>query len=366
MKYFLIVGERSGDLHGSNLIKGILQHDPLAEIQCWGGELMEEAGAKLLHHYRDSAFMGFWEVVKNYGTIRRQMQECKKQILAFRPDVLILIDYAGFNLRMAAFAKAHQILTFYYISPKVWAWNQKRALKIKRVVDRMFCIFPFEVDFYRKFDYQVDYVGNPLLDAIASFQPQPSFKTERGLDDRPIIAILPGSRVQEVKRMLPKMLSVRQQFPKYQFVVAKVSNLSDDLYATDVPDVAFVTDASYDLLAVAHSALVTSGTATLETALFSVPEVVCYEAGGLTYMIAKQLVKVPFISLVNLIADKEVVKELIQEEFNAERIASELKLTLTGPSRQAMLNEYSRLQELIGQPGASERTGGLMVKALKN
>ncbi len=365
MKYFLIVGERSGDLHGSNLIKGILQHDPSADIQCWGGELMQEAGARLLHHYRDSAFMGFWEVVKNYGTIRRQMQECKQQILAFRPDVLILIDYAGFNLRMATFAKQHQIRTFYYISPKVWAWNQKRALKIKRVVDRMFCIFPFEVDFYRKFDYKVDYVGNPLLDAIASFQPRPDFKTEHGLDERPIVAILPGSRVQEVKRMLPKMLSVRNQFPDYQFVVAKVSNLSEELYATDVPDVSFVTDASYDLLSVAHSALVTSGTATLETALFSVPEVVCYEAGGLTYAIAKQLVKVPFISLVNLIAEKEVVKELIQEEFNTERISRELKLTLGGSSRQTMLKEYERLQELIGQPGASERTGGLMVKALK-
>ncbi len=365
MKYFLIVGERSGDLHGSNLIKGILEHDPSANIQCWGGELMEEAGARLLHHYRDSAFMGFWEVVKNYGTIRRQMQECRQQILAFRPDVLILIDYAGFNLRMAAFARQHQIRTFYYISPKVWAWNQKRALKIKRVVDRMFCIFPFEVDFYRKFDYKVDYVGNPLLDAIASFQPKPDFNAEHGLDERPIVAILPGSRVQEVKRMLPKMLSVRNQFPDYQFVVAKVSNLSEELYATEVADVSFVTDASYDLLSVAYSALVTSGTATLETALFSVPEVVCYEAGGLTYAIAKQLVKVPFISLVNLIAEKEVVKELIQEEFNTERISRELKLTLAGPSRQTMLNEYKRLQELIGQPGASERTGGLMVKALR-
>ncbi|PKK34922.1 lipid-A-disaccharide synthase [Siphonobacter sp. SORGH_AS_0500] len=365
MKYFLIAGERSGDLHGSNLIKGILQHDASAEIQCWGGELMEEAGAHLLHHYRDSAFMGFWEVAKNYGTIRRQMKECKQHILAFRPDVLILIDYAGFNLRMATFAKQHQIRTFYYISPKVWAWNQKRALKIKRVVDRMFCIFPFEVDFFRKFDYEVDYVGNPLLDAIASFQPNPAFKAKHGLGERPIVAILPGSRVQEVKRMLPKMLSVRNQFPQYQFVIGKVSNLSDALYATDVADLSFVTDASYDLLSVAHSALVTSGTATLETALFNVPEVVCYEAGSLTYLIAKQLVKVPFISLVNLIADKEVVKELIQEEFNTERIAKELKLTLEGASRQTMLKEYKRLQELIGQPGASERTGGLMVKALK-
>ncbi|OZI08080.1 lipid-A-disaccharide synthase [Siphonobacter sp. BAB-5385] len=366
MKYFLIAGERSGDLHGSNLIKGIRQHDASAIIQCWGGEDMEAAGAELLHHYRDSAFMGFWEVAKNLSTIRRQMKECKAQILAFQPDVLILIDYAGFNLRMATFAKQHGIRTFYYISPKVWAWNQKRALKIKRVVDRMFCIFPFEVDFFRKFDYEVDYVGNPLLDAIDSFTPDPDFRTKNQLDSRPIIALLPGSRVEEVRRMLPKMLSVRSQFPDYQFVVAKVSNLSETLYETSVSDVSFVTNASYDLLTVAHAALVTSGTATLETALFNVPEVVCYEANGLSYHIAKRLIRVPYISLVNLIANQEVVKELIQHDLTTEQIAQELQKIVQGTSREKMLRQYQDLHEKMGETGASERAGRRMVAYLKN
>lgn len=359
MKYFLIAGERSGDLHGSNLIRGIRAHDPSAEISAWGGDLMEEAGARLLHHYRDSAFMGFVEVARNLRTIRRQMGECKQDILSFRPDVLILIDYAGFNLRMAEFAKQHGISTYYYISPKVWAWNQKRAWKIKRVVDRMFCIFPFEVDFFRKFGYETDYVGNPLMDAIAAFQPDPAFR--KNLDDRPVIALLPGSRVSEVKKMLPKMLAAARNFPDYQVVVARVSNLPEELYAAIPPEVTSVTDASYDLLSVAHAALVTSGTATLETALFRVPQVVCFSMNGLTYQIAKRLVKVPFISLVNLIADREVVRELIQQEFSVENLTRELRKILSGEGRQRMLDHYAEVQEKVGGPGASERAGELMV-----
>lgn len=364
MKYFLIAGERSGDLHGSNLIRGIREHDPSADIQAWGGERMEEAGARLLHHYRDSAFMGFVEVARNIGTIRRQMAECRRDILAFRPDVLILIDYAGFNLRMAEFAKKHGIRTFYYISPKVWAWNQKRAWKIKRVVDRLFCIFPFEVDFFRKFDYETDYVGNPLMDAITAFRPDPAFRSQ--LDNRPVIALLPGSRTSEVKKMLPTMLAAARNFPGYQVVVARVSNLPDELYAEIPGEVKSVTDASYDLLSVAHAALVTSGTATLETALFNVPQVVCFSMNGLTYQIAKRLVKVPYISLVNLIADKEVVRELIQQDFSVEKVTSELKKIIGGPDREAMLVGYREVQEKVGGPGASERAGALMVRYLND
>ncbi|MFT4031427.1 MAG: lipid-A-disaccharide synthase [Siphonobacter sp.] len=366
MKYFLIAGERSGDLHGSNLIKGIRAYDDEAKIQVWGGELMENQGAQLLHHYRDSAFMGFLEVAKNIRIIRRQMNQCKDDLLAFQPDVLILIDYAGFNLRMAEFAKKYGIRTFYYISPKVWAWNQKRALKIKRVVDRMFCIFPFEVDFFRKFDYEVDYVGNPLLDAITQFKPSPDFREINNLDKRPIVALLPGSRVQEVKRMLPVMLAVRENFPEYQFVIAKVSNLSETLYDTAGKEVKFVTDASYDLLHIAHAALVTSGTATLETALFNVPQVVCYEASVLTYQIVKRLIRVPYISLVNLIANRQVVRELIQNDFTPSHIQEELTKILSGKSRQRMLADYGEIHQLIGEPGASERAGGLMVSYLQH
>ncbi|GAB2593972.1 lipid-A-disaccharide synthase [Spirosoma areae] len=369
MTYYLIAGERSGDLHGANLIRAIRQHDSEAACRAYGGEQMEAAGAVLVRHYREMAFMGFLEVVKNLSTIRRILRECQADLLAHRPDVLILIDYAGFNLRMARFAKKNGIRVFYYISPKVWAWNQRRALSIKTNVDKLFTILPFETEFFAKYDYGVEYVGNPLLDALADFRPDPGFRQTVKLDARPIVALLPGSRRQEITAMLPVMLSVTRQFPDYQFVVGTVTNLPDSLYDSflaDYPAVKRVQDAAYDLLHVATAALVTSGTATLETALFTIPQVVCYKTTGITYAIAKHLIAVPFISLVNLIADNEVVKELIQSEFTPERATSELKAVLPGGSRrESQLTGYARVQQKMGKPGASWRAGQLMVEELK-
>ncbi|GAA4397022.1 lipid-A-disaccharide synthase [Nibrella viscosa] len=368
MKYYLIAGERSGDLHGANLIRAIRRHDPEAYCRAYGGEQMEEAGATLVRHYRDMAFMGFWEVLQNLRTIRRYLRECERDLLTHRPDVLILIDYAGFNLRMARFAKQQGIRVFYYISPKVWAWNQRRALKIKATVDRLFVIFPFEVDFFGNYDYKVDYVGNPLLDAIAAFQPNPAFRQEHGVGSKPIIALLPGSRQQEVSAMLSVMLTTVPQFPQHQFVIGRVSNLPDTLYAEAIsryPQVKVVTDAAYDLLHIAEAALVTSGTATLETALFNVPQVVCYQTTWLSYQIARRLIAVPYISLVNLIMEKEVVKELIQDNLNPEELSSELRqLTQGGHKRAGQLADYEALRRKMGTPGASDRAGSLMVRYL--
>jgi len=370
MNYYLIAGERSGDLHGANLIKAIRSYDSPATFRAYGGEQMEAAGAVLVRHYREMAFMGFLEVVKNLGTIRRIMRECQADLLANRPDVLILIDYAGFNLRMARFARKHGIRVFYYISPKVWAWNQRRALKIKATVDKLFTILPFETEFFAKYDYQVEYVGNPLLDALADFQPNPSFRQQLGIDARPVIALLPGSRHQEITSILPLMLRVVDRFPGYQFVVVTVSNLPVSLYdalLADYPGVLRVDDAAYDLLHLSTAALVTSGTATLETALLNIPQVVCYRTTGISYAIAKNLIAVPFISLVNLIANREVVKELIQNDLTPDQITTELHCILPGQEgRLTVLSGYADVQEKMGTPGASERAGRLMVEALKN
>ncbi|GAB3554256.1 lipid-A-disaccharide synthase [Spirosoma fluminis] len=369
MTYYLIAGERSGDLHGGNLIRAIRKQDPSASCRAYGGEQMEAAGATLVRHYREMAFMGFLEVIKNLGTIRRIMRECQADLLKNRPDVLILIDYAGFNLRMARFAKKHGIRVFYYISPKVWAWNQRRALKIKATVDRLFTILPFETEFFAKYDYKVEYVGNPLLDALADFTPDPTFRQRLGLDARPVAVLLPGSRHQEITSILPVMLAATRHFPDYQFVVGTVSNLPDALYDSllaDYPAVKRVSDAAYDVLNIAVAALVTSGTATLETALLNVPQVVCYKTTGISYAIAKQLIAVPFISLVNLIAGREVVKELIQNELTPDRVAAELtKIVPGGSSRDVMLTGYAEVQKKMGDPGASERAGRLMVDELR-
>ncbi len=374
MTYYLIAGERSGDLHGANLIRSIRQHDPQAQFRAYGGEQMETAGATLVRHYREMAFMGFVEVARNLGTIRRIMRECQADLLAHRPDVLILIDYSGFNLRVARFAKAHGIRVFYYIAPKVWAWNPSRANKIKASVDRLFTILPFETEFFAQYDYKVDYVGNPLLDALVQFQPDPQFLTQiagitKSGQDRPIIALLPGSRRQEILGMLPTMLSATRHFPDYRFVVGTVSNLPTSLYdelLRNYPDVGRVNDAAYDLLTVATAALVTSGTATLETALFTVPQVVCYKASKLFYAIAKWAMSVRFISLVNLIADREVVKELIQD-FREDTVVSELRAILPGGSRRAdQLAGYADVRQRMGEPGASERAGALVVQALQH
>ncbi|MFD2933363.1 lipid-A-disaccharide synthase [Spirosoma flavum] len=374
MNYYLIAGERSGDLHGANLIRAIRQYDhttaqPEATFRAYGGEQMEAAGAVLVRHYREMAFMGFLEVAKNLGTIRRILRECQADLLAHRPDVLILIDYAGFNLRMARFAKKNGIKVFYYISPKVWAWNQRRALKIKANVDKLFTILPFETEFFAKYEYDVEYVGNPLLDALADFHPANAFSEKIGLDERPVIALLPGSRRQEITSILPAMLSATRQFPGYQFVVGTVTNLPDTLYDSllaDYPNVLRVSDAAYDLLHVSTAALVTSGTATLETALLNIPQVVCYKTTGITYAIAKHLISVPFISLVNLIAGHEIVTELIQNDLTPDRITAELSVILPGGARRdVQLAGYADVQKKMGGPGASERAGRLMVEELR-
>jgi lipid-A-disaccharide synthase len=365
MKYYLIAGERSGDLHGANLIKGIRGKDPHAELRGWGGDSMESEGMKLVKHYRDTAFMGFLEVARNIFTIGKFLKECKEDILTYKPDALILIDYPGFNLRIADFAKKHSIPVLYYISPKVWAWNEKRALKIRRIVDRMFVIFPFEIPFYQRFDYEVEYVGNPLMDAIGSFIPDPEFRSRHGLSSDPVIGLLPGSRKQELAGMLETMLSVRGHFPGYQFVIAGVNNLDRQLYTPyqDLPGVRVIFDSTYDILHIAEAALVTSGTATLETALLNVPEVVCYRTSGLSYWIAKRLIRVRYISLVNLIADREVVRELIQGDFNTETLVEELgRILKGGAGREKMLSDYEELRQLVGPAGASEKTGTRMVE----
>lgn len=368
MKYYLIAGERSGDLHASNLIQALRREDPQAEFRAWGGEQMQQAGATLVKHYRDMAFMGFWEVAKNLRTIWGFISVCQQDMLQYQPDVVILVDYAGFNLRIAKFAKQNGIRTFYYISPKVWAWNRSRAFTIKANVDRLFSILPFEPAFFQEYDYKVDYVGNPLLDAIAAFQPNPAFRQQHKLTDEPVIAVLPGSRQQEVDKMLELMLSVVPQLPDYQFVIAAVSNLPIEFYEkfTRIPHVSVVVDQTYDLLANATAALVTSGTATLETALFEVPQVVCYRTGSLSYLIAKNLIRVKYISLVNLIVDQEIVRELIQENLTVSNLSHELRKILPGsPERKVQIKGYARVKFILGQPGASQRTAQLMVRYLK-
>lgn len=368
MKYYIIAGERSGDLHASNLIRSIKQEDAEAQIRAWGGDMMQQAGATLVKHYKDLAFMGFWEVAKNLPTIMGFMKECQRDILAYQPDVVVLVDYAGFNMRIAKFAKKQGIKVFYYISPKVWAWNQARAFKIKENVDRLFVIFPFEVDFFKGYDYKVDYVGNPLLDAIAAFQPNPFFKQENNLPDKPVIALLPGSRKQEVEKMLEVMLGVVSKFNQYHFVIAAIRNLPESFYEpfSRVPHVSVVYEQTYDLLAHAEAALVTSGTATLETALFEVPQVVCYKTGAITYTIAKSLIQIEYISLVNLIAGKEVVKELIQDNFNVPALAHELRKILPGSDhRMEQLAAYKNIKQLMGEAGASEKAAKLMVSYLR-
>jgi lipid-A-disaccharide synthase len=369
MKYYLIAGERSGDLHASNLIKAIRAEDPQAECRAWGGDMMQAAGATLVKHYRELAYMGFLEVALNLHKILGFITQCKQDILAWKPDVVILVDYAGFNMRIAKFAKKQGIKVFYYISPKVWAWNQSRAYKIKANVDHLFVIFPFETDFFKNYEYEVDYVGNPLLDAIAAFQPDPDFRLKNNLEEKLIIALLPGSREQEVKNMLEIMLGVMPTFSQYEFVIAGVSNLPLSFYEkfTRLPHVSLVVDQTYDLLSHATAALVASGTATLETALFEVPQIVCYKTGRVSYMIAKALIQVGYISLVNLIAGKEVVKELIQENFTVYKLVYELKKILPYTSgRKEQMQAYKEIKAMMGGPGASQRAGSLMVKYLKN
>lgn len=368
MKYYIIAGEASGDLHASNLMKELKLLDKHAEFRCWGGDLMKEQGALLVKHYRDLAFMGFTEVLINLKTILRNIDFCKKDIQDNHPDVLILVDYPGFNLRIAEFAKSKNIRVFYYISPQVWAWKQSRVHQIKKVVDRMFVILPFEKQFYNDFDYPVDFVGHPLLDAVASY----AGKGEKPVvtTNKRVIALLPGSRKQEINTMLPLMLNMQKYYPEHQFVIAGAPSQHEKIYQEHMEraatkEVKIVYNKTYHLLQQAEAALVTSGTATLETALFGVPEVVCYKGGAISFAIAKRLVKVKYISLVNLIMDKEIVKELIQNELNESNLKKELDKLLTETSRKKMLADYQELKLRLGGAGASKKTAALMIAYLK-
>lgn len=358
MRYYIISGEPSGDLHGSNLIKALKKIDTQATIRAWGGDLMEAAGAELAKHYRDLAFMGIWQVVKNLGAIRKNFRFCEADIESYQPNVLILIDYSGFNLRIARWAKTKGYKVVYYISPQVWATRAKRVNKIKQYVDKMFVILPFEQEFYAKYDYEVDYVGHPLLDVINQFKANPQFKEIHNLGQQPIIALLPGSRKQEITAMLNVMLSTVPLFPNYQFVIAGAPAMPNSFYQSFIeqyPQVTLIENETYDLLSHSHAALVTSGTATLETALFRVPQIVCYKASPLLYHIVKRIIKVPYIAIVNLIAGKEIVRELIQHQLNTKELEKELANLLVGKNRTEQLEEYTKLQQLLGNSGASDR-----------
>lgn len=368
MRYYIIAGERSGDLHGGNLIKALRLQDPKAVIRGFGGEQMKLAGADLAVHYDQLAFMGFVTLIANYGTIRRMLKFCKEDILNFKPDVVILIDYGGFNRRIAKFTKPRGVRTFYYIPPKVWAWYQSRAKELKANIDRMFVILPFEREFYRKYDWEVDYVGNPVLDAIKAFHPDPQFAAKHKLTgDKPIIALLPGSRAMELKRTVPVIADVAKRHPGFQFAVAAVDGIDGSLYEplTALPQIRLVYGDTYNLLWIARAAIVTSGTATLETGLLRVPQVCIYKAGWLEMKIGKAVVRVKHISLINLIAGKEVIRELIQEDASADAISGELTRLVSDRSyREQIIHEYDAILKLLDTGSASENAAKLMVRYL--
>ena len=367
LKYYIIAGEASGDLHASNLMKSILKKDPAAEFRFWGGDLMTAvAGFPPVKHYKDLAFMGFLEVAKNLTTILKNIKFCKEDIKKNQPDVLILVDYPGFNLRIAEFAKGLGIKVIYYISPQLWAWKEGRVEKIRKFVDEMLVILPFEKDFYKKHHVDAHFVGHPLLDAIADLPEMDiaKFKTDHHLNEKEIIALLPGSREQEVMKMLELMLSVRPHFKEYQFVIAGAPSLPKAFYQKYVDEnVHFVSNKTYDLLRSSKAALVTSGTATLETALLNIPEVVCYKSSTISYEIGKRVVKnIKYISLVNLIMDEEIVTELIQKDLNTDRLVQELSDILKGERRSKMLLDFKKLQEKLGGKGASDEAAAVIVK----
>ena len=370
MKYYIIAGEASGDLHGANLMKALYEKDSSAEIRFWGGDLMQQTGGNLVKHYRKLAFMGFIEVLLNIKTILNNIAFCKKDIAQFQPDVLIFIDYPGFNMRIAKWAKQRGIPTHYYISPQIWAWKESRIKAIKRDIDAMYVILPFEKDFYeKKHHFPVHFVGHPLIDAIANRVEVTDavFRAENKLSDKPIIALLPGSRKQEIVKMLSVMLSVVNDFPDYQFVIAGAPSQEYEFYKPFLTNenVKFISNKTYDLLSHSHAAVVTSGTATLETALFNVPEVVCYKGSWISYQIAKRIITLKYISLVNLIMDEEVVKELIQENLTTAQLKSELHNLLQLEKRNQLAETYARLKQNLGGEGASQKTATLIVNSQK-
>lgn len=374
MRYYIIVGEASGDLHGANLMKGLLKSDPQAEFRFWGGDKMTSVGgeANLVKHYNKTSFFGLTEIIKNLRTILSQINECKRDITDYRPDVLILIDYPGFNLQMAKFAHERGLKVFYYISPKVWAWKEGRVKNLKKYVDRLFIIFPFEIEYFRKKDIDAIYEGNPLLDSISQkcsvMQSREDFLRENGIEDRPVVALLAGSRNSEIKYNLPFMVSLSKHFPEYQFVLAAVPWIDEELYKRLLAgsDIKYLCDKTYEILRYSEAAVVTSGTATLETALIGTPELVCYNSDHLSVIVGQAFVKTRFISLVNLVMDKEVVRELVHRDMTMEKATEELRAILPGGcKREAMLNDFAALREIIGNEGASDRFASRMVDILR-
>lgn len=363
MKYYIIAGEASGDLHGSNLIREIKKLDTTTDIRCWGGDKMQAQGGTLVKHYRELAFMGFTEVLMNLRTIFRNLAFCKEDILQYQPDTLVLIDYPGFNLRIAKWAKENSIRVIYYISPQVWAWKENRVKSMKQCIDKMLVILPFEKDYFqKKWNWDVEYVGHPLVEEINKKMQEPNGEV---LSNKPIVALLPGSRKQEILKKLPVMLEVSQSFPDYQFIVAKAPGTEESFYQQlleKYSNVSYVANKTYDLLLQSKAALVTSGTATLETALFGVPEVVCYKGSYLSYQIGKRLVHVKYISLVNLIMDKLVVTELIQNDMNTANLKRELTALLTDTQKKEQLqSDYAALKELLSQDGNASAKAALSI-----
>jgi lipid-A-disaccharide synthase len=369
MKYYIIAGEASGDLHGSNLMKALQKQDVNAEFRFWGGDLMQAVDGTLVTHYKDRSFMGFAEVIFNLRKILGLISFCKNDIENYKPDVIIFIDNSGFNLRIAKWAKEKNFKTHYYISPQVWASRANRVEKIKRDVDAMYVILPFEKEFYARYNYDVHFVGHPLIDAISNRQQvdENTFRKDNHLSDKPIIALLPGSRKQEITKMLGVMLSLVNDFKSYQFVIAGAPSQDYSFYKPFIKqdNVAFISNKTYDLLSVSHAALVTSGTATLETALFKVPQVVCYKANAISYQIAKRIITLKFISLVNLIMDREVVTELIQADLNKKRLKKELTNILDENERIRLFIDYYDLEKKLGGKGASENAAKLIFESCK-
>lgn len=371
MKYYIIAGEASGDLHAANLMKALKKEDPGADFRFWGGDLMQQEGGTLVKHYRELAFMGFAEVLLNLRTILRNVSFCKEDIAAWQPDVLIFVDYPGFNLRIAKWARKEGFRTHFYISPQIWAWKENRIKEIRRDVDEMYVILPFEKEFYEeKHQFNVHFVGHPLIDAIANRSQVniSEIKFQHKLDERPVIALLPGSRKQEISKMLKTMLSITDDFKNYQFVIAGAPSQDPEFYAPYIKkkNVHLVMNKTYDVLSLATAALVTSGTATLETALFKVPEVVCYKGSFISYEIAKRIIKLDYISLVNLVMNREVVKELIQNDFNKKNLKIELKKILSEEHRRKIFEDYHELELKLGGTGASKKTAELIVKSLSS
>ncbi len=365
MKYYIIAGEASGDLHAANLMKTLKEVDQNAEFHFWGGDLMQKQGGTLVKHYKELAFMGFAEVLMNLRTIFKNISFCKADIEDYNPDVIIFVDYPGFNMRIAKWAREKGFSTHYYISPQIWAWKENRIKKIKRDVDEMYVILPFEKKFYtEKHDFHVHFVGHPLLDAIDNIPPVDieSFRKNHQLDKRPVIALLPGSRKQEIEKMLHIMLRITEDFKEYQFVIAGAPSQEEEFYHQFIKksNVALIMNKTYDILSISHAALVTSGTATLETALFKVPEVVCYKGNRISYHIAKRVINLDYISLVNLIMEREVVKELIQNEFNAKNLKAELNKILDMKNRKRIFEDYFELEQKLGGKGASRKTAELI------